>query len=209
MRSRTLTPETLDEGLAVVTARDGALASLLERLGPPPLWSREPGFATLVHIILEQQVSIASARAAFDRLLDRLDEPTPTAFLALDDDCLREIGFSRQKRGYARGLARAIAAGELDLAALAGVGDEEVRTRLTALRGIGPWSAEVYLLMALRRADAWPVGDLALAVAVGEIQGLAARPDRDELVARGERYRPWRAVATFLYWHHYLESPRR
>jgi DNA-3-methyladenine glycosylase II len=194
------------QGLRVLAERDADLARILADLGPPPMWAREPGFATLIHIILEQQVSLASARAAYERLLAAADPLTPVRFLALDDATLREIGFSRQKAGYGRGLAQAIVEGRLDLseAALGGMDDEGVRAALTQIKGIGPWTADIYLLMALRRPDIWPRGDLALATAVQRVKGLEARPTEDELEEIGAAWRPWRAVAARLLWHYYL-----
>lgn len=199
-----------DAGLLVAVhalcAQDADLAAVHDRLGPPPLWSRPPGFGTLVFIILEQQVSLASARAAYERLLAVVSPLTPSAFLALDDDTLRACGFSRQKSAYCRNLAQQLIAGALDLDALAALPDDDVRTRLCALKGIGPWSAEIYLLMALCRPDAWPAGDLALAVAVQAVKQLPARPTGPELTQIGELWRPWRAVAARILWHHYLSG---
>ncbi len=204
-----LTAEDLPAAVAILAARDPGLAAITERYGTPPLWARAPGFPTLVHLILEQQVSLASAKAAFDRLVAATDPPTPAAFLALGDADLLAIGFSRQKTRYARELARAVAAGDLDLDALADADDDEVDRRLTALPGIGPWTATIYRLIVLRRPDAWPVGDIALAQAVAETRGLHARPSQDELLAIAEAWRPWRAVAARILWHHYLSVRRR
>ena len=199
-----LTEGDLPAAVAVLAARDAGLAAIAARYGTPPLWAREPGFATLVHLILEQQVSLASAKAAFDRLVVATDPLTPAALLALDDTELLAIGFSRQKARYARALAAAVAAGDLDLDALPAADDEEVDRRLTALPGIGPWTATIYRLMVLLRPDAWPVGDIALAQALAETRGLATRPSQVELLAAAEAWRPWRAVAARLLWHHYL-----
>jgi DNA-3-methyladenine glycosylase II len=201
-----LTEEGLARGLRVLAERDPDLARILADLGPPPLWAREPGFPTLIHIILEQQVSLASARAAYGRLLAAAAPLTPLRFLELDDPTLKEIGFSRQKSGYGRGLARAIVEGRLDLAALGGMDDGAARAALTQIKGIGPWTADIYLLMALRRPDIWPTGDLALAAAVQRVKGLRARPTEDELEEIGARWRPWRAVAARLLWHYYLSG---
>ncbi|HXF61234.1 MAG TPA: hypothetical protein VNK95_06435 [Caldilineaceae bacterium] len=198
---------TLQAGLEALAARDADLGGVLARLGPPPLWARPPGFKTLILIILEQQVSLASARAAYTRLAAAASPLTPAAFLALDDAALKAIGFSRQKSAYARHLAQELLAGTLDLAELAALDDEAARARLQAIKGIGPWSAEIYLLMALRRADAWPAGDLALAVAAQEVKGLAQRPGPASLTALAEAWRPWRAVAARLLWSHYLSKP--
>jgi DNA-3-methyladenine glycosylase II len=204
-----LTADDLPAAVAILAARDPGLAAITERYGTPPLWARAPGFPTLVHLILEQQVSLASAKAAFDRLVAVADPLTPAAFLTLGDADLLAIGFSRQKTRYARELARAVAAGDLDLDALADADDDEVDRRLTALPGIGPWTATIYRLMVLRRPDAWPVGDIALAQAVAETRGLPERPSRDELLAIAEAWRPWRAVAARILWHHYLSVRRR
>jgi DNA-3-methyladenine glycosylase II len=199
-----LTEADLPAVVAVLAARDPGLATIADRFGTPPLWAREPGFATLVHLILEQQVSLASAKAAFDRLVAATDPLTPAALLALDDAQLLEIGFSRQKTRYARALATAVAAGDLRLDTLPDLDDGEVDRRLTALPGIGPWTATIYRLMVLLRPDAWPVGDIALAQALAETRGLPARPSPDEMLDLAEGWRPWRAVAARLLWHHYL-----
>lgn len=199
-----LTEQTLMHGLRVVCDADPDLARVAARLGPPPLWGREPGFATLVQIILEQQVSLASARATFERLQAVVDALTPAEFLRLDDTTLRAVGFSRQKAGYCRALAMAIWDGALDLERLVELDDAAVRRQLLTIKGIGPWTVDIYLLMALRRPDAWPSADLALAVAAQQVKGLAARPGPQALEALSAAWRPWRAVAARLLWSHYL-----
>jgi DNA-3-methyladenine glycosylase II len=204
-----LTDETLVAACKALAARDTELALVFARLGPPPMWGRAAGFPTLVHIILEQQVSLASARAAFDRLAAAVSPLTPEGLLTLDDATLKQIGFSRQKTGYARHLARMVLEGQLDLDALAGLDDDAVRAQLVRVKGIGPWSADIYLLMALRRPDIWPVGDLALVAAAQEVKGLAALPTQAEMDALGQAWRPWRAVAARLLWHHYLSKRRK
>jgi DNA-3-methyladenine glycosylase II len=190
--------------VAHLAKRDADLAAIVDRYGPPPLWERRPGFGTLLHIVLEQQVSLASAKAAFDRLSLAADPLTPERFLALDDADLLAIGFSRQKARYGRALAVAIRDGSLDLAGLGALDDEAVRLALEAIPGIGHWTSTIYLLMVLGRPDVWPVGDIALATAVGEVKGLGRRPGPDELTAIGEAWRPWRSVAARLFWHDYL-----
>ena len=192
-----------------LATRDPALASIVERHGLPDFWAREPGLPTLVLLILEQQVSLASARAAFDRLVGRLGELTTAGILASTDEELRADGFSRQKARYVRALATAIEEGALDLDAIGALGDDEVRAALVALPGIGPWTAEVYLLSALRRPDTWPVGDIALQEAARRALGLELRPTPDELEGIGEAWRPHRASAARLLWHLYLSEPRR
>ena len=200
-----LTNATLLEAVEELASRDAAIAASVARFGPPPMWAREPSFATLVHLVLEQQVSLASALAAFTRLGVVVGEGgiTPQAFLGLDDRTLREIGFSRQKAGYGRGLALAFLDG-FELEALGRLPDDEVRAELVRLRGVGRWTADVYLTMCLLRPDVWPSGDLALAVGARELLGLPARPTEDELLAIAERWRPLRAVAARIVWNHYL-----
>jgi DNA-3-methyladenine glycosylase II len=204
------TPSSLDDAslaaaVAELSARDPALGGVVARFGRPPMWAREPGFPTLVHLILEQQVSLASAQAAFDRLRAATGEPlAPAGLLALTDADLLAIGFSRQKARYARALAVAVAEGSLDLDGLAALDDAGVDAVLTALPGIGPWTATIYRLMVLLRPDAWPIHDIALAQAYAEIHGLAVRPRAEEMDALAEGWRPWRAVAARLLWHHYL-----
>lgn len=190
-----------------MAARDRDLARIYAELGTPPEWFREPGFPTLIHIILEQQVSLASARATFTRLLAAAAAPlTPESFLALDDAQLKAIGFSRQKTAYGRNLARSIRDGELKLDRFGEMNDAEVKAALLGVKGIGAWTAEIYLMMALRRPDVWPGGDLGLAVAVQAIKRLPARPSVIELANFSEPWRPWRAVAARLLWHYYLNQ---
>lgn len=205
----TLRRRTLLRAVRGLANADPALAASVERFGPPPLWAREPTYATLVHLILEQQVSLASARAAFDRLEMALASAIePRAFLELSDAELRAIGFSRQKAGYARDLAAAIADG-FDLQGLAGLPDEEVRSSLMRLRGIGRWTADIYLIMCLRRPDVWPHGDQALATAALELLELPERPTFDALELRARSWRPHRATAARILWHHYLSARGR
>ena len=185
-----------------LAAADPQLGASVERYGAPPLWARDPSYATLVHLILEQQVSLASAQAAFDRLVVALGEVTPVALLGLDDTEMRAIGFSRQKTGYAQDLARALDDG-FDLGTLSVLTDDEVRVALTQHRGIGRWTADIYLTMCLLRPDIWPRGDLALRTAAAELTG-EVRPSDIELAERAEGWRPYRAVAARILWHDYL-----
>ena len=194
----------LAEGVAVLADRDADLGGVVERYGLPPLWAREPGFATLLKTILEQQVSLASAQAAYDRLCKAVGSLTPSSFLSLDDTTLRAVGFSRQKARYGRLLARELVDGSFDLEAVAQLDDDDARAALTSLTGIGSWTADTYLLMALLRPDVWPAGDIALQVAVQDLKVLSNRPVHDEMVDIGEAWRPWRGVAARLLWFHYL-----
>jgi DNA-3-methyladenine glycosylase II len=207
MAVASLTQDVLARGVRVLARRDPDLARIVRDHGPPPLWAREPGFPTLVHLILEQQVSLASAQAAFDRLrIACRGAVTPRRLLRFDDAQLKAIGFSRQKAGYARELSRAILNRQFNPAALETMHDEAVREALTAMKGIGLWTADVYLLMVLLRPDVWPHGDLALAVAVHKVKGLPARPTYAELTAMAVQWKPWRAVAARLFWHYYLSQ---
>lgn len=187
---------------------DPDLAAIVDRHGLPSFWAREPGLGTLVLLILEQQVSLASARAAYDRLVGRLGGLSTAGILASTDAELRADGFSRQKARYVRVLATAVEDGSLDLDEVASLGDEDARRALVTLPGIGPWTAEVYLLSALRRPDTWPVGDIALQEAARRARRLEERPSPEELERIGEAWRPHRASAARLLWHLYLSEPR-
>jgi DNA-3-methyladenine glycosylase II len=201
-----LTETSLLGAVDVLTARDADLRGIVDRFGPPPLWGREQGYPTLVKIILEQQVSLSSAQAAFDRLRLRLDPLTPAGFLQLNDAELLAIGFSRQKARYVRALSAALVEGTLDLEALDGIDDEAVERELLAIPGVGPWTVTIYRLIALRRPDAWPASDIALAQSLADVRGLASRPTTEEMAGIAEAWRPWRAVAARILWHGYLEA---
>lgn len=201
-----LDERSFNAAIGELARRDQDLAGVVEKHGTPPLWVREPGFPALVYIILEQQVSLASAKAAFDRLKAAARPLTPGRFLKLGGRQLKRIGFSRQKTHYTRLLAEAIVKRRLDLRALHEMHDDAARERLLALKGIGPWTADIYLLSAMRRPDIWPVGDLALATAVQAVKKLRRRPSPEKLEAMSAPWRPWRAVAARLFWHHYLSE---
>jgi DNA-3-methyladenine glycosylase II len=200
----TISNETLAMGIAHLIRIDSDLARIIAKLGAPPLWIREPGFGTLVHIILEQQVSLASARAAFEKLTVAAETLTPSRFLDFSDFELRKFGFSRQKTIYCRGLAQMIIEGKLDLDELNFLNDQDVRSRLVEIRGIGSWTADIYLLMALRRPDIWPVGDLALASAMQQVKELPILPNHELLNRIATPWKPWRAVAARILWYYYL-----
>ncbi|PYT69185.1 MAG: DNA-3-methyladenine glycosylase 2 family protein [Acidobacteria bacterium] len=200
----TLNEELFSQSVRLLTGRDEHLAEVVKAYGQPPLWVREPGFPTLVYIILEQQVSLASARAAFERLKAAVRPLTPKGFLRLNDAELLRIGFSRQKTLYTRLLAESLARRHFNLRYLHGLPDDSAHKMLMAFKGIGRWTADIYLLSALRRPDIWPTGDLALATAVQEVKRLRKRPSPEKLEALGAPWRPWRAVAARLFWHAYL-----
>ena len=200
----TLTEETYHQSVIELSMKDSALADVVSRWGHPPFWTHAPGFAGIVIAILAQQVSLESARAAFTKLENAICSVNPQEFLSLENDTLKAIGFSRQKASYVRGLAHGIMAREFDLAALASMDNDDARKRLMELRGIGAWTADTYLLFSLRRPDAWPSGDLALAKAIQELRGLATAPCSEEVDKMANRWKPWRAVAARILWHHYL-----
>jgi DNA-3-methyladenine glycosylase II len=199
-----LTETTYLQAIAGLGRQDPALAGVVARWGNPPFWTHLPGFPGIVIAILAQQVSVESAQAAFDKLADAIGAVDPGEFLALDDGELKAIGFSRQKASYVRGVAEGILAGEIDLEALEALDDEDARRSLMEVRGIGAWTADTYLLFALRRPDAWPSGDLALAKAIQEVSELAATPTFEAVDQIADRWKPWRAVAARILWHHYL-----
>ncbi|HEU0012336.1 MAG TPA: hypothetical protein VFQ45_01560 [Longimicrobium sp.] len=199
-----LTRASLLVGVRELAARDAGLADVVARHGPPPLWARPRGFATLVRIILEQQVSLASGAAMFAKLDRALGGVTPATVAAAGMAGLQALGVTRQKAGYLCVLAERVASGELPLGTLHRLPDERAAELLVRVPGIGPWTAGIYLLMALRRPDVWPPGDLALHKALGRMLGGEHIPTSDEAAAHAERWRPWRAVAARILWHAYL-----
>ena len=206
LRQKILTVSNFQRGLNVLIRKDPDLAKVVEDFGPPPLWKRKPGFATLVHIILEQQVSLASARAALNKLMNAVSPLTPEKFLQQDDKALKAYGFSRQKTAYCRDLAESVISGRLELKRLNTITDNQVRRKLMTVKGIGRWTADIYLLMVLRRPDIWPVGDLALVSAIQNLKQLSARPGPEEISTLAVAWKPWRAVAARILWHYYLSN---
>ena len=203
-----LTSESLAEGVAELARRDRHLAAVVARHGAPPLWDRPPGFGTLVQIILEQQISLSAGRAAYGRLERLAGAVTPERVAALTEADLRGAGLTRQKSAYIRELARAIVVGDFDPNGLADLDDDGARDALIKLRGVGAWTADIYLLMALGRADIWPSGDLALVAAMREVKRMRSLPSSDRIGRITNAWRPWRAVAARVLWHHYLSTPR-
>lgn len=204
-----LSTTRLQDGLAFLSSLDPDLAEVVTEYGPPPLWAREPGFPTLLHIILEQQVSLASAKAAFNKLVEASGGLTPARFLEFSDTELKLIGFSRQKTKYGRELAKAINSGEFDLQNLEQLNDRDARQELIKIKGIGPWTADIYLLMALLRPDVWPIGDLALAKALQNLKNLPEIPTAEQQLSISNPWKPWRAVAARIVWHFYLSTPKK
>ena len=204
-----LTQEKYLEAITDLSLRDQDLAAVIRKWGKPPFWTHDPGFPGIVLAILSQQVSLESAQAAFSKLESTIEVVSPQNFLTLDDTALREVGFSRQKASYVRGIARSSLSGDLDFETFYGLDDDRVREELLQVRGIGKWTADTYLLFAMRRPDVWPSGDLALARSIQEIKGLVAVPGFDEMDEIAERWRPWRAVAARILWHSYLSERGR
>jgi DNA-3-methyladenine glycosylase II len=203
---KTVTEKNLPGLCRKLSAKDKDLAFVFKKYGAPPLWSREANFATLVQIILEQQVSLASAAAAFNKLCGKIGAVTPENVLQLSDAELKSCYFSRQKSGYARNLAEAVLSGTLDLEKLSAKSDADVRLELTQIKGIGRWTSDIYLLMALLRPDIMPKGDLALHAAFQKLKNLEKRPATDEFIQLTESWRPFRSVAARLLWHFYLSE---
>lgn len=199
----------LAEAVSVLCQRDRVLQALVGAHGPPPLWAREPGFRSLVQIILEQQVSLASGRAALVRLEVAAGEISPDRLAGLDVEQAREAGLTRQKSRYVIELSQAIVSGSFDLTAVNLMTDDEARSALTALVGIGDWTANVYLLLALRRPDIWPTGDLAAYVAMRRALQLDAGTPRKEMDRLAERWSPFRATAARILWKSYLKAAGR
>jgi DNA-3-methyladenine glycosylase II len=186
--------------------KDKHLYSIIKRFGYPPIWTRKASFQTLIHIILEQQVSLASARAALIKLKERIGSVTPTKLLALSDDELKACYFSRQKTVYAKCLANAIVTKQIILKTFADLDDAEIRHQLKTVKGIGDWTVDVYLLFALQRTDIFPLGDLAMVNALKEVKQLPKETRQEELLKLAEKWRPYRSIATMLFWHHYIQK---
>ncbi|WP_462267303.1 DNA-3-methyladenine glycosylase family protein [Mucilaginibacter sp.] len=178
--------------------------TIIERYGYPPMWSRPNTFETLVHVILEQQVSLASALSALHKLKERVEEITPERVLLLTDEELKACYFSRQKTVYVKNLAGSLLSGQLDLAALPDLPDEEIRRQLTQLKGIGNWTTDIYLMMVLHHPDVFPAGDLAIIRTLKMLLPLPPDVTRLQLTAIADSWRPYRTVAAYLLWHYYL-----
>jgi DNA-3-methyladenine glycosylase II len=198
-----LTAEQLRESLDAIAAREPLMAAAVARVGYPDPRIREPGYETLLRTIVGQQVSVAAAASIWAKLAAGIGDLTrPDIVAAAPDDALRAAGLSRQKASYARSLAEEVSSGRLDLTALP-ADDEDAIAQLVRVKGIGRWSAEIYLLFAEGRRDIWPAGDLAVQIEVGRIMGHAERPSEKQTRAIAEAWRPHRGAAAILAWHHY------
>jgi len=202
-----LTNQSLAAATRILAARDPHLGSIYKLHGVPPMWGRRPGFETLLRIVLEQQVSLISARAMFARLKTNIQPFTHEGFIAAGEQSLRSLGVTRQKAHYCVQVAQAFTNG--DLRRIGWMSDEEAHATLLRIKGVGPWTAKIYLLMALKRPDIWPDGDIALATAVGRLYKMKSRPSFIELTKMAERWRPFRSVAARMLWQYYLAERKQ
>ncbi len=202
MKPARLTNDTLAAAAEALAARDHHLAAIYKIHGPPPMWARRPGFSTLLRIVLEQQVSLVSARAMFERLKSNIEPFTAAGFIEAGESSLRSLGVTRQKAHYCVQVAQAFTNGHLDK--IVRMNDEDAHSTLVSIKGVGPWTANIYLLMVLRRPDIWPDGDVALATAVGKLRKIDPRPEFPELAQIAESWRPYRSVAARMLWQYYL-----
>ena len=202
-----LSAERLAADLDALARVEPAFAQAIARVGLPAPRVRDRGYATLLRTIVGQQVSVRAADAVWRKLGEAVGDPAdPALVAAASDEALRAAGFSRQKTGYVRSLADEVLSGRLDLDALP-ADDEEAVAALTRVKGIGRWSAEVYLLFAEGRPDIWPAGDLAVQIEVGRILGHDARPSEKRTRELAEAWRPYRGAAAIFTWHHYGAGP--
>ncbi len=186
--------------------KDSHLRSIIDEYGYPPMWTRSATFQTLIHIILEQQVSLASARAALNKLKEKLGTITPRKLLALSDAEMKSCYFSRQKMVYARCLAESIVSKQIVLKNFSVMKDSEIRQQLKTVKGIGDWTVDVYLLFALQRSDVFPLGDLAMVSAMKEIKKLPKETKQEKLLKLSDQWKPHRSIAAMIFWHYYIEK---
>ncbi len=187
-----------------LSRRDKDLRAIIKEHGYPPMWTRPASFQTLVLFILEQQVSLASAWSAFKKLKEKIGYITPVKLLGLSDEEMRACYFTRQKTGYARGIATAILKRQVSLRKLGTLEDDDVREALIQLKGIGHWTVDVYLMHALQRTDLFPLGDIALVNSLKEVKKLPPHISREEMLSVAEPWRPYRTIAAMILWHAYI-----
>lgn len=190
----------------VLAKKDKDLQKIIKQYGYPPMWTRPASFQTLILFILEQQVSLASAYAAFKKLRERIGYVTPSKILSLTDEELRACYFSRQKIVYARELAKAVQSRQLRLKKFSNAHEDEVRIELKKIKGIGDWTVDVYLMHALQRSDLFPLGDIALVNSLKETKQLHPHITREKMLAIAEPWRPYRSVASMILWHAYIQK---
>jgi len=185
---------------------DKDLSSIIRQYGHPPMWTRPASFQTLILFILEQQVSLASAYAAFRKLKEKIGHVTPAKILSLSDEELRSCYFSRQKIVYARELATAVQSKQLSLKKFSNAHEDEIRIELKKIKGIGDWTVDVYLMHALQRSDLFPLGDIALVNSLKEIKQLHPLTTKESMLMIAEPWRPYRTVASMILWHAYIQK---
>ncbi|HNR17758.1 MAG TPA: DNA-3-methyladenine glycosylase 2 family protein [Chitinophagaceae bacterium] len=189
-----------------LSRKDRELKGIIKQYGYPPMWTRPATFQTLILTILEQQVSLASAYAAFKKLKEKIGYVTPAKLLQLTDEEMRSCYFTRQKTGYARGLAEAVQSKKINLKKLSSLPDEEVRNELIKLKGIGHWTVDVYLMHALQRTDLFPLGDIALVNSLKEVKQLHPHISKEEMLEIAAPWRPYRTIAAMILWHAYIKK---
>lgn len=190
----------------ILMGRDKDLERVIKEHGYPPMWTRPATFQTLILTILEQQVSLASAYAAFKKLRDKVGYVTPAKILSLSDEEMRSCYFTRQKMGYARGLAQAVQSKKVQIKKLAALPDEAVRSELIQLKGIGHWTIDVFLMHALRRTDLFPLGDIALVNSLKFVKQLPKEVSKEKMLEIAEPWRPYRTIASMILWHDYIKK---
>ena len=189
-----------------LSRKDADLKFILKTYGYPPIWTRSNSFATLIHIILEQRVSLASARAAYDKLKEKLGAITPKKLITLSDKEMKACYFSRQKIVYARHLAEAVISGKISLKIFPSLTEDEIRNQLKQIKGIGDWTVDVYLLFALQRINVFPTGDLAMMKALKEVKKMPAHTSKEEIIEIAEGWKPYRSLAAMILWHYYIQK---
>lgn len=203
---QTFSADTFTTYCDALAKKDKHLKAIIKEHGYPPMWTRKQGFETLILTILEQQVSLAAAFAAYKKLKAKIGVVTPAKILAMSNEELRECYFTRQKQVYAKELAAAVVTKKLQLKKFVDMTDEEVRTQLTAIKGIGNWTTDVYLMHALQRTDLFPLGDIALVNSLKETKQLHPHISKEEMLAIAEPWRPYRTVAAMILWHAYIKK---
>jgi len=191
------------EAIEFLIKTDPLLAKLIKEFGVPKLWTRSEGFETLINIIVEQMLSVKAAASIFERFKKTIKKVTPKNILKADDEKLRVVGLSYSKIKYCKNISQAVVSGELDLEALKKMDNKTATKVLTSIKGVGDWTANIYLMTCMKRADIWPYGDNALALAVQKFHKIKEYPTKKELIEIGNRYEPWRSMAAFIYWNTY------
>lgn len=203
---QTFSADNFQQHCDLLSKKDKHLKAIIKQYGYPPMWTRKQGFETLILTILEQQVSLAAAFAAYKKLKSKIGTVTPAKILNMSNEELRECYFSRQKQGYAKNLAEAFSNKTLPWKKFVDMSDDEVRHHLTSIKGIGNWTADVYLMHALQRTDLFPLGDIALVNSLKETKLLHPHTSKEEMLVIAEPWRPYRTIASMILWHSYIKK---